>query len=70
MTDHESREAKFGPKPPPPRIPVVRATILPDGILTEICQVCRQGGPGLIAVRGVTGRWYTAHRWPCADTVR
>lgn len=51
-------------------VPPVQATILPDhqGILTpNLCQICRKPGPGIVTVRGINGRLFSAHRWPCAE---
>lgn len=51
------------------KVKSIRATILPKhkGILTpDLCQVCKQGGPGIVTVRGTNGKFFSAHRWPCA----
>ena len=50
----------------------IRATILGwdvgGGVLTpDLCQVCKKGGPGIVSVRGLNGRYFSAHRWPCAQ---
>lgn len=72
MLDHAAREALFGPKPPSP-VPIrIMVEVLPDrrGILTpNCCQICRKPGPGIVAVRGLNGRLFSAHRWPCASKV-